>query len=69
MVQMAGEKIGDTCGFCGKPIKPGTVFALKRFRLKNGAFGWVFCHLECDAYSRGARKERLRDTSGTRWRQ
>ena len=66
MVQMAGRSIADTCGICGKAIKPGQVFALRRFRLKNGAFGWVFCHLACDAWSRGARPERLNSTSGPR---
>ena len=64
MVSVAKEGIADTCGFCGKPIRPGTVFALKRFRLKNGGFGWVFAHLACDSYSRGARPVRVRDTSG-----
>ena len=63
MIQMAGGSIADTCGICGKSIKPGTVFALKRFEYKKGCFGWVFCHLECDARRRGAHKERLRDTS------
>ena len=60
IVDMARERgIADICGICGKPIKPGTVFALVKIRGENGEKGWIFAHLWCDARRRGATKERL----------
>lgn len=61
-----GGGLADTCGVCGKPIKAGQIFALRKIRLRNGVSGWVFCHLACDALRRGAVPERYNGTSGQR---
>lgn len=51
------QKGGDICALCGKPIKPGTVFVLKRVSLTDGSNALLFVHLTCNAYVRGARPQ------------
>ena len=51
------QKGGDICALCGKPIKPNTVFVLKRVHLANGTTALLFAHLGCNAYARGARPQ------------
>lgn len=52
-------KGGDLCVYCQQPIKPGTVFILKKITFKGGMCGMFFAHLECNAMARGAKPEKL----------